>query len=361
MALTGHGAAAPLSGVKVVDLSQHLPGPLCTLMLARAGADVLKIEPPAGDAQRYQEPFSEGVGVLFSMLNAGKTLLSADLKNLPERDLVLGLIDGADILIEGFRPGTMERLGLGPSSLAQRNRGLIYCSITGYRPTGPDALRAGHDLNYLADSGLLSLSFGTVGHPTVPPALIADIAAGAYPATINILLALEQRRRTGLGQCIEIPMTDLLRPLMPHAIAHTLATGSPPSNGGMLATGASPRYRLYATADGDLVAVAAIEEKFWRRFCEAIGLADELRGANADPAACVSEVAALISAQPSAHWRKAFADPDCCTSFVVAPDFSGLSGMPTPVADCFSANPGMQVAARPIGADNSAYGFRKPC
>lgn len=353
MALIECPPEGPLSGIRVVDFSQHLPGPLCTLMLARAGAEILKIEPPAGDAQRQQEPLSNGVGVLFSMLNAGKTLLSADLKTPRDLDAVLALVDGADILVEGFRPGVMDRLGLGPASVAARNPRLIYCSVTGYGPDGQHAGRAGHDLNYLAESGLLSLSFGSVAHPVVPPVLVADIAAGAYPAMINILLALEQRRRTGIGQRIDISMTDMLRPLMPHAIAHAVATGSPPGNAAMLATGASPRYRIYATSDGDLVAVGAIEEKFWRRFCEAIGLPEDLRAPGVDPHACMSAVAKRIAAHPSSYWRDALSDPDCCSSFVRAPDFVALDAMPTPVSACFAAGIEMSFEARPIGADNA--------
>src|SRR5258706_9813417 len=188
----------PLEGIRVIDFSTLLPGPLATLLLAEAGAEVIKIERPGdGDEMRRFEPKLGADGVNFALLNRGKRSIAIDLKAPDALARLRPLIERADILVEQFRPGVMDRLGLGPAALAALNPRLIYCAITGYGQAGPKAAVAGHDLNYCADSGLLSLAAGSDGAPVVPAALVADIAGGAYPAVINILLALQRRAGTG--------------------------------------------------------------------------------------------------------------------------------------------------------------------
>jgi len=308
---------APLDGVTVLDFSTLLPGPLASLILAEAGARVIKVERPGtGDEMRGYPPFAGADSIPFALLNRGKESLSVDLKSQVGRAALAPYLARADILIEQFRPGVMDRLGLGYADLAARYPGLIYCSITGYGQTGPLAPRAGHDLNYMAETGLLALSMGPGAAPVVPPAQIADIAGGSYPAAINILLALAARRRTGQGAHLDISMTDNLYPLMWWALARHAADGRAPGNGADLLTGGTARYRLYPAKDGRIVAVGAIEDRFWQRFCAAIEMPPELADDRRDPAATLAETARRIAAQPGAHWARVFEAADCCCSVV---------------------------------------------
>src|ERR1700712_5629768 len=188
----------PLEGTLVLDFSTLLPGPMATLLLAEAGAEVVKIERPgSGEDMRGYAPKWGRDSANFALLNRGKTSLALDLKSAVDRQRLQPLLERADVTVEQFRPGVMARLGLDYESVAAINPGVIYCAITGYGQTGPKRDQAGHDLNYIGDAGLLGLA---MGNGVVPPALVADIAGGAYPAVINILLALNQRERTGLGR-----------------------------------------------------------------------------------------------------------------------------------------------------------------
>src|SRR5262245_47228615 len=189
----------PLEGLLVLDFSTLLPGPLATLILAEAGAEVIKIERPGGDEMRAWEPRWGSQSVNFALLNRGKKSIVVDLKDAHHREQLKPLMTRADVLVEQFRPGVMARLGLDYASVSAINPRIIYSSITGYGQTGPRRSVAAHDVNYMADSGLLSLSMGPPSHPVLPPALIADIAGGAYPAVMNIMLALRERDRTGRG------------------------------------------------------------------------------------------------------------------------------------------------------------------
>ncbi len=307
----------PLSGVKVLDFTTLLPGPMAALVLAEAGADVLKIERPGtGEDMRHFEPKWGREAVGFAMLNRGKKSLALDLKERRSLKILEPLIQEADVLIEQFRPGVMERLGLGYDSVARINPKIVYCSITGYGATGPKADVAGHDLNYIGDTGLLSLSMGPADKPVVPPALVADIAAGSYPAIVNILLALLQRERTGAGTHLDIAMTDNLFMFMTWAIGQGLVTGQWPDSGGELVTGGTARYHIYPTKDGRFVAAAPIEQKFWERFCELIELPEELRDDRKDPDATLKAAREIIAAGASGEWRRKFYREDCCCSIV---------------------------------------------
>ncbi len=201
----------PLSGLKVLDFSTLLPGPLCSLLLAEAGAEVIKLErPERGDEMRSYEPRAGVDSANFVLLNRGKKSVGIDLKSPDALALLTPVLKEADVLMEQFRPGVMDRLGLGYEALSRINPRLIYCSITGFGQHGPRAKEAAHDLNYVAASGTLSLTAGCDGAPVLPPALIADIAGGAYPAMINILLALRQRDQTGKGMYLDVAMADNL-------------------------------------------------------------------------------------------------------------------------------------------------------
>ena len=307
----------PLEGLLVLDFTTLLPGPMATLIFAEAGAEVIKIERPGGgDEMRSYRPRLGADSVNFALLNRGKRSLALDLKDETQKARVMPLLRKADVLVEQFRPGVMDRLGLGYDALKAINPRLVYCAITGYGQSGPRALVAGHDLNYLADSGMLLIGAGGDGAPALPPALIADIAGGAYPAVINILLALQRRAVTGEGCRLDVSMTDNLFPFLYWAMGSGIAAGQWPRPGGELVTGGSPRYQIYRTADDRFVAAAPLEQKFWENFCGLIGLAPEWRDDARDPAGTVRAVAAAIARESADYWRGRFAGQDCCCSIV---------------------------------------------
>src|SRR6185436_20015168 len=217
----------PLAGIRVLDFSTLLPGPLATLILAEAGAEVIKIERRgAGDEMRTYTPKFGADSVNFAMLNRGKRSVAIDLKEAGAVERLMPLVAGADVLVEQFRPGVMDRLGLGYDALSREHPRLIYCSITGYGQSGPRAGIAGHDLNYAADTGMLALAAGADGAPVPPAALVADIGGGSYPAVVNILLALRERDRTGRGCKLDIAMADNLFAFMYWAIGDGQTAGA---------------------------------------------------------------------------------------------------------------------------------------
>jgi alpha-methylacyl-CoA racemase len=309
----------PLAGIKVIDFSTLLPGPLASLILAEAGAEVIKVERPGdGDELRGYAPRFGPASAGFALLNRGKRSIALDLKANGAKQRLMPLLRSADVLIEQFRPGVMGRLGLGYPALAAANPRLIYCSITGYGQSGPKAQVAAHDLNYLAETGLLHLGAGPDGAPVVPPALIADIAGGSYPAVLNILLALRARDATGRGCQLDIAMTDHLFPLMWWALGQGFAAGHWPRPGGELLTGGLPRFQIYPSADGRFLAAAPLEQRFWERFAELIGLEPAYRDDRNDPAATKARVAEIIRNRNAAHWRARFAGEDVCCNVVAS-------------------------------------------
>lgn len=365
----------PLEGIFVLDFSGLLPGPMATLLLAAAGAEVVKVErPKVGDEMRTYVPRWGRDSVNFALLNRGKSSIAVDLKDPDARRALEPSIARADVLVEQFRPGVMDRLGLGYEAVRALNPRIVYCSITGYGQNGPKRDAAGHDLNYLAESGLLALSSGPSDRPVVPPALIADIAGGAYPAVMNILLALRERDRTGTGRHLDVAMSENLFPFMYWAIGNGSAADAWPGNGTDLVTGGTPRYRLYPTADGRLVAAAPIEPKFWETFCDILGLPADLRDDARDPAATIRAITATIAAHDAAHWAARFDGRDCCCSIVLdlreamaSPHFRArgifdrrqtgpagtLPALPLPLAAAYR---GDDVAAAPeLGADGARY------
>jgi crotonobetainyl-CoA:carnitine CoA-transferase CaiB-like acyl-CoA transferase len=307
----------PLHGVRVIDFSTLLPGPMATLLLAEAGAEVIKIErPETGEELRNYKPRFSDTSVSFAMLNRGKRSIAIDLKAPDAAARLQPLIESADVVVEQFRPGVMERLGLGYEALSKINARLIYCAITGYGQSGPKAQVAAHDLNYQADAGMLSIAAGADGAPVVPNALVADIGGGAYPAVINILLALRQRDATGEGCKLDIAMTDGLLPFVYWGIGNGVAAGAWPRPGGELLSGGSPRYAIYRTADAKYLAAAPLEQRFWDNFCDAIGLPEKLRDDSKDPAATRNAVADIISGLSAAEWLQRFDKRDVCCNLV---------------------------------------------
>jgi alpha-methylacyl-CoA racemase len=307
----------PLAGVRVLDFSTLLPGPLAGLILAEAGAEVIKVErADYGEEMRLYAPRFGDASANFAMLNRGKRSLAVDLKDPGTVEKVRGLIADSQVILEQFRPGVMDRLGLGYEAAKAINPAVVYCSITGYGQTGPKAQVAGHDLNYIGDTGLLALSGGDDGAPIPPPGLIADIGGGSLPAVINILLALRQAEKTGEGTHLDIAMCDNVLAWQYWALAHVAASGKDPEPGGELVTGGSPRYRVYRTADDRFVAVGALEQKFWDTLCRLIALPEPLRDDTKDPGATKRAVAEIIRSKPADHWAGVFDGEDVCCSVV---------------------------------------------
>ncbi|MES2183996.1 MAG: CoA transferase [Pseudomonadota bacterium] len=305
----------PLQGVSVLDFSTLLPGPLCSLLLADAGAKVLKVERPGGDEMRSYEPKFGPDSAVFGLLNRGKDSVTLDLKGPDGQQRARELALQADVLVEQFRPGVMARLGLDYESLRDDNPRLIYCSITGFGQAGPLAGQAAHDLNFLAESGMLSLCTDAEGKPPLPPALIGDIGGGTYPAVMNILLALRQREATGEGCHLDVAMADNLFTFSAWALGRGWANGRWPQPGGEYVTGGTPRYQIYRTLDGGHLAAAPLEQRFWATFLQVLG-APELLDDGADPAETTRRVAGIISLKTRADWERRFTGIDACVSVV---------------------------------------------
>ncbi|CAG2160716.1 CaiB/BaiF CoA transferase family protein [Cupriavidus numazuensis] len=369
----------PLVGVKVLDFSTLLPGPLCTLLLAEAGAEVIKFERPQhGDEMRSYEPKIGSDSANFVLLNRGKQSVAIDLKSASALAALEPLIREADVLVEQFRPGVMERLGLGYEAVAKINPRLVYCSITGYGQDGPRANEAAHDLNYAATTGMLSLTAGNDGAPGLPPALIADIAGGAYPAMINILLALRQRDQTGTGVHLDISMADNLFTFQYWGLGGGWL-GKWPSAASDLVTGGSPRYRIYRTSDDQYLAAAPIEAKFWSNFVALIGLTE--KDLEKQDSGSVSRlVAEVIATNTAEFWTTKFAGHDVCTARVVSleeasqdPHFKSrglfdrrvlssggqeIPALPVPIVGAFRGPDLIRNAPR-LGGDNEAVSTKE--
>jgi crotonobetainyl-CoA:carnitine CoA-transferase CaiB-like acyl-CoA transferase len=321
-------SALPLAGVKVLDLSTLLPGPLATLFLAEAGADVVKLERPGrGDEMRSYEPRFGEASANYAVLNRGKRAYAVDLKDPAQRDRVRGLAVEADVVVEQFRPGVADRLGLGYDALGTANPALVYCSITGYGPTGPQAGRAGHDLNYLAESGLLGVVTDATGSPTLPVSVLADIAGGTYPAVVNILLALRRAEHTGQGCHVQVSMAHNLQVLGYGYFATHQAAGAWPRPGAEQLTGGSPRYHVYPTSDGRHIACAALEQRFWDRLVELVGLDEGLRDDSGQEQAVIAALGAAFAARPASYWRELFDGEDVCTVVVATWDEAVTAGL----------------------------------
>jgi alpha-methylacyl-CoA racemase len=307
---------APLAGIRVVDFSTLLPGPMCSLLLAQAGAEVIKIERPArGDEMRSYLPKFGQDSVNFALLNQGKRSVALDLKDPAAVQQAIALVRHADVLVEQFRPGVMDRLGLGYEAMRAINPGLIYCAITGWGQHGPLADMAAHDLNYQAETGLMALTAGADGAPVLPNVLVADLVGGAYPALMNILLALRAREAGGLGCYIDVAMADNLFPLLYWGLGNGFAAGEWPTPGGDLVTGGTPRYQVYRTRDGRYLAAAPLEQKFWENFLRVLE-APQLLDDSADPNGTREAVAAIIASRAADEWLQRFAGIDACVSVV---------------------------------------------
>jgi len=254
-----------LSGIRVLDLSRLLPGPFCTLYLAQLGAEVIKIEEP--DGGDYARTMPE----LFAQLNRGKKSVTLDLREAGARATFLRMVDEADVVIESFRPGVMDKLGCGWDQLRQRNPRLVYAALTGYGQTGPYKDRAGHDMNYCAYAGVLDQLGRAGGPPVLSNLQIADLAGGSLTCAIGILAAVIGARQTGKGAFVDVGMLDGALTLQTLALATLRQHGSSLPRGADMLTGALPNYRIYRCRDGKYLAVAALEPKFALKMLQVIG------------------------------------------------------------------------------------------
>lgn len=305
----------PLSGIKVIDLSRLLPGPFASQILADYGAEVIKVEDlEAGDYLRVLPPQVEGKGVMFYPINRGKKSLRLDLKTEAGKGIFRRLTENADVLLEGFRPGVMDKLGLGYTNLKKINPRLIYCALTGYGYTGPYREAAGHDINYLSYAGIAGL-IGKDGHtPVIPGVQIADIGGGAMWAIIAILMALRARELTGEGQFCDVAMLDGAFAWTVFALGKTAVTGVAPERGNELLSGGYACYNIYETADHRYISLGAVEYKFWHQFCQLIGH-EEYAPLHVDRDAQTwlkQEVAAIIAERTRDEWCEYFAEYDFC-------------------------------------------------
>ena len=258
----------PLEGVRVVDLSRLLPGPFCTWYLAALGAEVIRIERPGqGDPTRVVPPFVDGESVFHASLNRGKASVALDTRQKTGQEALLRVIESADVVVESFRPGTLQGTGLSPTELLQRFPGLIVASITGYGQTGPLSSEPGHDINFAGYAGMVAGD----GHHEPPILQIADLAGGALSACIGILAALLGRHRTGKGRLVDVSMAEGALALMGPHLAMARAEGRNFRPGQELLSGGMAAYRVYACKDGKLICVAPLEPKFWKAFSEAVG------------------------------------------------------------------------------------------
>lgn len=254
-----------LEGIRILDLSRLLPGPFCSLYLAQMGAEVIKIEEPQGG------DYARGMGQMFALVNRGKKSVTLDLRNAQDREAFLTLADSADVILESFRPGVMDKLGCGYQTLRARNPRLVYAAITGYGQNGPYRDWAGHDMNYLAYAGVLD-QIGNAGHrPAISNVQIADLAGGALTCAMGILAAVIGAQKSGQGTMVDVSMMEGAMALQPIALAALREDGEIPARGAGILTGALPNYQVYRCRDGQYLAVGALEPKFFIRMLTVIG------------------------------------------------------------------------------------------
>lgn len=308
----------PLEGLRVLDLTRLLPGPYCSLLLADFGADVIKVEEPnVGDYARWNEPKISGQSAIFLSLNRNKRSVTLDLKAEVDKQIFIDLVKTADVLIESFRPGVMERIGLGYEALKQQNPKLIYCAITGYGQTGPYAQVPGHDVNFLSYSGLLHLQGQADNSPVLSSVQIGDIGGGSLMAAIGILLAIIEAQKSGNGQFIDISMLDGAVSWMQTILPDYLVNGEIPNRGELTLNGGRACYEIYQTKDNRHLSVGALEYKFWKNFCQVIGkeeLIGKLNDSIEQQVFMKKEIQEVIEQKTLAEWVSLFEGIDACVT-----------------------------------------------
>jgi alpha-methylacyl-CoA racemase len=321
--------AQPLAGITILDLTRLLPGPMATLHLADMGATVIKIEDHGvGDYARTMSHVKHELSQLFIAVNRGKELMRLDLKAPEDKARFLAMVDSADAVVESFRPGVMDRLGLGWEVLKARNPKLVMCAITGYGQSGPLAQLAGHDINYLALSGMLAQTTDDEGHPVLPNLQVADLLGGAQTAVQGMLAALLAVKMGGHGRFVDVSMTDAVvaHNIMPLLALNHAGHTAPPARDFL--TGGLPCYAVYCCSDGKYLAVGALELKFWQSLCDVIArpewkdrhwsLGQTIGGE--DALALKSALSAVFLEKRRDEWAALFAPADCCVTPVLSLD-----------------------------------------
>ncbi|GAB4234017.1 MAG: CaiB/BaiF CoA-transferase family protein [Deltaproteobacteria bacterium] len=309
-----------LSGIRVLDLSLQLPGPFCTMMMADYGADVVKVDEPN---PRVRNPFSAGepgTGPVDRYLNRGKRSVTLNLKAEEGKAIFLRLAETADVVVEGFRPGVVSRLGIGYEAVAAVNPMIVYCSISGYGQDGPMRDVPGHDVNYLSYAGVLGLCGRKGGDPALLPVQVGDVFGGSMMALSGILMALLERLRTGKGRRIDVSMTDGAMASLALPAAAWLGGGMPQERGALPLTGAFPCYEVYRCADGGYLSVGALEAWFWKALLTALGREDLAGGqyATGEEGERVKDaLRAVFRTLPRDEWRKRLAGIDACVAPVL--------------------------------------------
>lgn len=308
----------PLHGIRVLDLTRLLPGPVATLHLADLGADVVKIEDTgAGDYARTMGHVRDGVTDMFRMVNRNKRALTLDLKQQQGRKIFLKLAATADVIVEGFRPGVVDKLGIGYAVVEAINPRIVYCAISGYGQTGPYRERAGHDINYIGYAGVGD-QIGTAGGPPVLANFqIADLLGGSLTPVMGILAAVIDARASGHGRYVDVAMTDSVLAHAVVALTGVTDRGKASARGSDRLSGGLPCYNVYRTQDGRYLAVGALEKKFWETLCDTVQRPD-LKASHivfgAEAQTTKDALAAIFAAKPQQEWAKIFAEADCCVS-----------------------------------------------
>jgi alpha-methylacyl-CoA racemase len=343
----------PLSGIRILDLSRLLPGAYASQMLADFGADVIKIEEPgSGDYGRFMPPHGAGgMSLYFLATNRNKRSMTLNLKSSEGREIFLRLVRQADVVLESFRPGVMERLGLGYQQLKDVRPGLIYCAISGYGQDGPYRLRAGHDLNYAGYAGLLHYNRGADGEPAMPATQLGDLAGGSFMAVIGIQAALVGRAQTGEGRMIDVSMTEGVMSLLPLTAVAYLNTGVAPQPGHSALDGGLPCYNIYETQDGKYITLAALEYKFWHTFCTRVGHLELLPFHQpvgpAEREQAIDMLRAIFKTRTRDEWTAELADIDAC----VGP----IYGIDEAFNDQHAQARGMSVTSGPVGETGASF------
>jgi alpha-methylacyl-CoA racemase len=306
----------PLTGIRILDLTRLLPGNYCTLLLSDLGADVVKVEEPGqGDYIRWTSPMVDGEGAVHRALNRGKRSITLNLREADGAALLRRLVEGAGALVESFRPGVMDRMGVGHEALSEANPSLVYAAITGYGQDGPYRDRAGHDIDYIGYAGVLHATGASGGPPILPAVQVGDFGGG-MAAAVGISAALAETARGGRGRFIDVSMLDVVTSWSAVLAGWFIGTGEVPVRGGLPLTGGLACYRVYAAGDGKHLAVGALEPRFWRALCETLRLDDLVEG-HLDPSRqeeIAGRLADRFRTRTRDEWVEELADLDTCVA-----------------------------------------------
>jgi alpha-methylacyl-CoA racemase len=352
----------PLAGIRILDLTRLLPGPVATLHLADLGAEVIKIEDPlVGDYARTlgsaQQNENGQSSAYFRMINRNKHGLLLDLKKPEGVEVFLQLAAQVDVIVESFRPGVMDKLGVGYATVAALNPKIAYCSISGYGQDGPYKDFAGHDINYLGYAGVLEQIGNEGGAPVIPNFQIADLLGGALTAAMGILAAVLEAQRTGQGRYIDVSMTDSVLAHSYFTMLRLSDAGQSAPRGADVLSGGMPCYATYCCADGKYMAVGALEGKFWKSCCEVLAQPTWLK--RQWDAGLRTEMSELFATRPRDHWASLFATVDCCVTPILSPEEALANEQISARQMVFSAD-GLTQFAPPLKMSDFDFSIRQP-